>query len=159
MSAPKAAGLIKVLFEVDTGDGPLPQLGIESMWAEQTGPTMARLCNVPFFACGVALGDLVQIEQAADGAWKFVEVVQAAEASTLHAFAFSQDEKKQVIDRFAAQGCIVETGPTPAYLAIHIPSLAAARWAADLIAEYQGNDQVAFQVSCSRHEPVLVSDV
>lgn len=159
MTEAASQSLIKVLFEVDTGDGPLPPVEIETLWAEPAGKDQAVLRNVPFFACGVALGDLVQTRTVDGGASEFVRVLQPADASTVHAFVFGAADRARLIPVLLQAFCVVEIGPIPAYLAIHVPSMEAAGRLAALMEEFRDAEMGDFQVSCSRHAPALIADV
>lgn len=158
MSARKE-GLIKILFDVDTGDGELPPVKIESIWAEPLNNCTARLRNVPYFACGVALGDVVEVEVDDDGAYRFLRVSEPGGNSTVHAFIFDEDARKTIIRVLAGAGCTIEIGPIQAYLAINVSSVEAAEIVRDVINRYSEEDVIEFQVSCSRHGDIIPEDV
>lgn len=151
--------MVKVLFDVDTGDGPLPPLDKESLWAEKLNSTTAILRNVPFFACGVALGDVVEVVEVDNGVYRFIRVVKPTSACTVHAFVYSESDRKKLIDDCIGLGGFVETGPLENYLAINLPSLEVVSKFAEIIQIYRRGGMGDFQVSCSRYESVLPSDV
>lgn len=53
--------IIKVRIPLDDGI-----VAGETLWAEQMGPSRARLANIPFCALGYALGDIVAVQVETD---------------------------------------------------------------------------------------------
>ena len=146
--------LFKVVFDVDTGDGPLPNLKKESLWGECAGKHLAVLRNVPFFACNVALGDLIEFETK-NNEHAFIGVREPSSNSTEHCFCFCPSLMDCIKTALLKVGCTIEIGPIPEYLAINVPSLEAANCIKAFMSEYASSDQLCFQVSCSRHPDVL----
>ncbi|AZN35465.1 DUF4265 domain-containing protein [Iodobacter ciconiae] len=146
--------LLKVVFSVDTGDGPLPKLKKESIWGEPKGKRKAVLRNVPFFACNVALGDLIEFKTESNE-HVFICVREPSSNSTVHCFCFNPPLLAIVKTALLTVGCTIEIGPIPEYLAINVPSVQAANCIKALMIEHAASEQLCFQVSCSRHPDVL----
>lgn len=146
--------MLKVVFSVDTGDGPLPKLKKESMWAELKGKRKAILRNVPFFACKVALGDLIEFKTKFNE-HLFIRVREPSSNSTVHCFCFNPSLLAIVKTTLLTVGCNIEIGPIPEYIAINVPSVQAANCIKALMIEHAASEQLLFQVSCSRHPDVL----
>lgn len=151
---PSSEGLLKVVFLIDTGDGPLPKLNRESIWGEQKGKNTAILRNVPFFACNVALGDLIEFKTK-NNEHGFIRVREPSSNSTVHCFCFNPPLMATVKAALLTVGCTIEIGPIPECIAINVPSVEAANCIKALMIEYAASEQLCFQVSCSRHPDVL----
>ena len=151
---PGSAALLKVVFPVDTGDGPLPKLDKESIWGEKKGKNKAILRNVPFFACNVALGDLIEFSTK-NNEHVFICVREPSSNSTVHCFCFNPPLMATVKATLLTAGCTIEIGPIPEYLAINVPSVHAANCIKALMVEHAASESLSFQVSCNRHQDVL----
>jgi hypothetical protein len=151
---PNSENLLKIVFNVDTGDGPLPKLKKESLWSEVAGKRRAILRNVPFFACNVALGDLIEFEEK-NNEYMFLSVQEPSSNSTVHCFCFDSSLMEIIKAALLKVGCTIEIGPIPEYLAINVPTIEAASCIKALIRDHVSSEQLSFQVSCSRHPNVL----
>lgn len=112
MKAPERATHAKVLFYVEQPDGTFE---VESLWAVPEGEGY-RLDNIPFFARGLALGDLVAATKQADGSLRFANLLLASGHSTVRLLFAAPAEVQPTRDQLSAMGCDSE------------------RWNADLIA-------------------------
>ncbi|NDQ56401.1 MAG: DUF4265 domain-containing protein [Acidipila sp.] len=70
-----AEELAKVFFYLEKDKDGYPPVGVESLWAIPRDDGF-ELDNIPFYARGVALGDVVSVEKAADGGLEFNGVVR-----------------------------------------------------------------------------------
>ena len=107
---------VKVLFR----DGEQ----VETLWAEQVGPTTFRLDNAPFFAYGVSADDIVEGSPTEfEGMFEFRNVVRRSGAATLR-LAFLEpgevDHRDEILATLLQQGCAYE-GMNPKYIAVTVP--------------------------------------
>jgi hypothetical protein len=70
-----AEELVKVFFRLEKDKDGYPPVEVESLWAIPREDGF-ELDNIPFYARGVALGDVVKVEKAEDGGLEFTEVVR-----------------------------------------------------------------------------------
>jgi hypothetical protein len=68
-------GQAKVLFRLEKDEDGYPPEEVESLWGFLRKDGI-ELDNIPFFAKGVALGDVVAARKAPDGALEFQSVVR-----------------------------------------------------------------------------------
>lgn len=112
-------GLVKIIFrlDADTWHGSVT----ESIWAEPVGPNRFRIRNVPFYAFGVSLEDIV-LARECSGTFVFESVVTRSGHSTCRLLLNGSNQ--EAFDAFwfvlAEQGCTYEGGPPP-LLAVDIP--------------------------------------
>lgn len=103
--------LVKVLFQLEAGAW--HGSATETLWAERVGERRFRLRNVPFFAFGVALEDVVSATMS-EGFFEFEEVSLRGGHSTYRIItkANAADAAFQRMWRQMEQlGCTYEQGP------------------------------------------------
>jgi Domain of unknown function (DUF4265) len=87
-----------------------PDGTVETLWAVRVTPDRFRLDNLPFYAYGVSLGDIVEGEEYVPGMYDLVKVVEPS-GNRLMRVILAADAKantaagKLVIDRLHALGC------------------------------------------------------
>ena len=114
--------LTKILFYMDRDEDGYPPFEVESLWAT-CRDNGYELANIPFYAKGVALGDIVSAEPAEDGGLHFDRVVKRGGHST-HRIWLLQDQSSAAVqwaaDFLVGHGLSVE-GDIPGLLAVDIP--------------------------------------
>jgi hypothetical protein len=112
----------KILFYMDRDEDGYPPFEVESLWATCRDDGY-ELDNIPFYAKGVALCDIVSAEAADDGALVFDRVVKRGGHSTYRIWLL-QDRSSEAVQRAAdflvGHGLSVE-GDIPGLLAIDVP--------------------------------------
>jgi len=88
---------------------------------------MYQIDNVPFFAKGIAVGDVVSASSDESGLLWFGERISSSGHSTTQLIVLENDARQALVDGLLAAGCAVETGPWPSLLAIDFPDPSA--WA------------------------------
>ncbi|MDP8961457.1 MAG: DUF4265 domain-containing protein [Actinomycetota bacterium] len=69
--------LAHVIFPLEVDDGGWPPVSAERVWARRLSDTEFQLDNAPWFARGVAEGDIVRAVAATDDEWPtFIETVR-----------------------------------------------------------------------------------
>lgn len=64
---------IKVYVDLSHVDCPV---GGESLWAKKSGKGKAEICNIPFFAANISLGDIVKIKKDKEHGYLVTEVLE-----------------------------------------------------------------------------------
>lgn len=111
---------IKVLWRLEQDEDKWPPYPVESIWCEQIAPGQFRLLNVPYFAHGVAWGDVVTAVEEDGGLW-FESVIRRSGFATLHAYCSEPTQQAGLREWLQARGCIVETAFDGKYWALGIP--------------------------------------
>jgi hypothetical protein len=111
----------KILFYLSRDADGYPPVEVESMWAIQRNDGY-ELDNIPFYAKGVALGDVVEVDPDADGALVYRNVVRRGGHSTYRVLllAPAPDDPGKTVNDLRAIGFEVEYD-LPQLLAIDIP--------------------------------------
>lgn len=120
MEPEKQPKYVKVLFRLQKdGDG-YPPAEVESLWGFLRSEGV-ELDNVPFFAKGVALGDVVKVEKAPDGALEFRSVVRRAGHSTYRILLLKKhpEDPRPTMAELIALGLSVEEDA--GLLAVDVP--------------------------------------
>lgn len=111
----------KILFYLDRDQDGYPPVDVESLWASSRDEGY-ELDNIPFYAKGVALGDIVSAEADAGGALVYGRVVRRGGHSTYRIWLrdAGPDEVQRTVDVLRGHGLAVEMD-VPGLLAIDIP--------------------------------------
>ena len=115
---------VKVLFTGPDGE-------VETLWANRVAAGQFALDNLPWFAYGVSLGDVVVAEPRGDtGMFVFLRVVQKSGNRTLRVIPDVTEpgrtwtfESRQLMDALVERGCSFE-GANPAFVAVNVPPAA-----------------------------------
>jgi hypothetical protein len=112
---------VKILFYLERDEDGYPPVEVESMWAMEREDGY-ELDNIPFYAKGVALGDVVAAEADVDGLLVYSRVVRRGGHSTYRVFLLTPgpDDPQTTVDHFRGQGLGVERD-LPGLLAIDVP--------------------------------------
>ena len=104
MEEPRQGNQVKLIVPLEKTGEDYPPVDYEELWSTPTGDGQYRVENIPFFAVGIARGDLVSA--AADqGSPRFLEVVQASGHSTIRLLVQREDAVPGVVEKFARLGC------------------------------------------------------
>lgn len=108
---------VKVLFYIEQEDGTFE---VESVWAVAEGAGY-RLDNIPFFARGVAWGDVVAAEMEPDGSLRHTGLIAASGHGTIRVLLNSPADVQRVRDELLSMGCSSERWRT-SLIAVDVPS-------------------------------------
>lgn len=107
MTAPNYPGLVKILFRIERDAQGWPPTDIEGMWAKRGDDNEFLLHNTPFYAQGVAIGDVVSgVEE--NGEFYFHEVLREGGHGTIRVLLKSLDQVDLVCSKLEMFGCEVE---------------------------------------------------
>jgi hypothetical protein len=109
-------------MEVDDG---WPPVGVESLWAIDQGDGTVQLANTPWFAQGIASGDLLRVEVDADGLRWAVEIAQASGHCTFRLIVLrdggSEIARREVLESFHRFGTTGEGIEQFGMVALDVP--------------------------------------
>lgn len=113
---------VKVVFELQQDGSDFPPATHETLSGVPVEGGRYRLDNVPFFATGVAFGDVVQGSPVEGGNVAFASVVAASGHSTCRVVLVDGDgDVKAARDSFEALGCVSELSHLEGYFAVDVP--------------------------------------
>lgn len=112
---------VKVLFRIDRDEDGYPPVEVESLWGALRDEGV-EIDNVPFYARGVALGDIVKVGRSKDGALEFESVLRRGGHSTYRLLLLREDpeEPLRVMSELVAMGLRVEQD-VACLLAVDVP--------------------------------------
>lgn len=91
----------------------------ESVWASKQGDNY-RIENIPFFACNIAYGDVVSVEED-DGRLYFNELISASGHSVVHVVLFDRKYLDELVRLVESSGCSWEGAHVDRYISIDVP--------------------------------------
>lgn len=145
----------KLFFELTQDEDDWPPYSTESVWVEEVEDGLLELKNIPFFATNVSLSDQVRFK-AIDGARWFAGVVVASGNSTLRVFSFNAKKTAELTAWLKQHNCEWEYGFEKEYLTINIPKKLDGKKVMNKLRELEKIEEFEFEVSCRRHEDLLV---
>lgn len=104
MTKSKKKGHVKILFEVNNKDG---SVEIESMWAIEV-PSGYKIDNIPFYATGIAVGDVVSAEPDKDGLLRYSGLVSPSGHSTIRLWMSKEEDVARIRHELHKMGCSTE---------------------------------------------------
>jgi hypothetical protein len=112
---------VKIFFNIEQDEDGYPGVGAESVWAsrEDSGGFFV-IDNIPFFATGANLGDVVSVMEK-DGVFWFVSVVQETPSSLVRVVFFDPAQKDRVEFKLRELGCETEWWADRKLLALSVP--------------------------------------
>jgi hypothetical protein len=136
----------KVVFDLPP-DAPTPT---ETLWALPLGDHLYRLDNVPWFAFGCALGDVIRCEERLGELPRYVEVVEPGGNWTVRVFVPETPQrdviKNEVFEMLREMGCSYEGfGATKGLIAVTIPSDLEADTVLDKLRELQAQEKAYWE--------------
>jgi Domain of unknown function (DUF4265) len=111
---------VKILFPLEQDDDGYPPASVESLWALPLNEGHFQVDNIPFFATGVSLGDIVSATQE-EGAFRFQEIVQPSGHSTFRVAISEAADVPAVRAIIEQKGCSVEQSHLPRLIAVDVP--------------------------------------
>jgi hypothetical protein len=75
MKDPGTEQYVKVLFELEQDEDGYPPASAETLWAIKVGEGLFQIDNIPFFAYGIAVNDIVSATPE-EGVFRYKEVVR-----------------------------------------------------------------------------------
>jgi hypothetical protein len=144
---------VKVRFQLDREDEDWPPVQSEGVWATPSGTDEYRLDNVPWFARGVASGDLVRASGDEDGVLWVDDQVRWSGRYTIRVIPLGggtpEDECQAVIDAFQPLGADCEGGlPAFKIVALDIPPTARLTEIKRLLERGQAEGRWAYEEGC-----------
>jgi hypothetical protein len=104
---------VKILFHLEQDEDGYPPVSAETVWAIAVGEGLYKIDNIPFFATGVAVEDIVSAKPDAGQL--------PSGHSTLRVVVYKHDEVPEVRGIFKQLGCSTEQSHLRGLIAIDVP--------------------------------------
>jgi hypothetical protein len=100
---------VKVIVLLERDDDDYPPVDYEELWTTPLGEGLYRIENIPFFARGIARGDIVSAAVDEEEDLIFHEVAEQSGHSTIRLIVYNEYAVPAIVERFLNQGCDAET--------------------------------------------------
>lgn len=114
-------GAEKVVFRLEPDESGWPPASAEGLWAWPLGAGRHRLDNIPFFARGVGVDDIVTAERGADGQLWVTGVAERAGHSTIRVIARDDEGIEALRSELRGLGCSSEAYRRYRLIAVDVP--------------------------------------
>ena len=116
---------VKVVFELPRGDDGWPPVAREGLWGVQVTSDTVRLHNSPWFARGVANGDLIRVRRGEDGQLRAEDRLEWSGYCTIRIIPFRDGplggSRQRVLDAFSPLGVTGEGIEQYGMVALDVP--------------------------------------
>jgi hypothetical protein len=142
---------VKIAFRLVRDADDYPPADWEHLWAIPRGADQFELDNIPFFAQGVAAGDLVAAQRDNEQQLIFERVIQSGGHSTVRVIMFDPDQKAAIRGELEQLGCETEGSHLPKLFAVDVPPEAAYTDVMNLLKNKASKDVLDYEEAAVRH--------
>jgi hypothetical protein len=140
---------IKIALRLEQDDG-WPPVGWELLWAIPRVGDTAEIDNIPFFAKGLAAGDLVAFSRDADQL-TFAGVLVPGGHSTIRVIMYELEQKEATREALQQLGCETEGSHLPSLFAIDVPPDVSYARVIELLDERAAAEVLEYEEAAIRH--------
>ena len=144
MSEAGMEGRVKISIALEKDEDDYPPADFESLWASPLGGGLYRVENIPFFAAGVALGDVIFAQPEQD-LLRFRSVVQPSGHKTLRVMVYDKQEVSAVRELLKKLGCDVEQSHIPGLISVDMPPTASLPEVRRILAEGEAQERWGYE--------------
>ena len=143
-------GRCKIAFRLTPDEDGYPPADWESLWAITRSDGCYEIDNIPFFARGVASGDLVSAHESL-GQLVFEQVLQSGGHSTLRVIMTDLARKDEIRSRLLILGCESEGSHLPSLFSVDVPPDADYAAVSSLLAQEEDQGVLEYEEAALRH--------
>ena len=143
------AGRIKIALRLEQEDG-WPPVAWELLWAIARVGDTAQVDNIPFFAKGLASGDLVAFSRDADQL-TFAGVLVPGGHSTIRVIMYELEQKAATRETLHRLGCETEGSHLPSLFAVDVPPNVSYERVVEFLDERASADVLEYEEGAIRH--------
>ena len=136
---------VKIMFELEANVS--GQREIESVWALPVEDGF-QIDNIPFYACEVALGDVIKARPDENGTLWFEGLVRASGHSTVRLWFASEADVRAKRDELHQSGCSSELSELPRLVAVDIPPEVSYEQIKVTLDEGESSGQFEYEEAC-----------
>jgi hypothetical protein len=111
---------VKINFRIEQDESGYPPFLWEGIWAEKVEDQSYIIDNIPFYAKGISVGDLVCAKTSENGL-VYEWTIEKSENSTVRAIVYDEDIKSFLFDVIKKCGCEYEVGVPKTLVAVNVP--------------------------------------
>lgn len=141
----------KVHFELDVTEEGFPPISVESLNCELVDGGFYKIDNTPFFAVGVALGDVISCNPRPTMKGYWFEAVESESGNKALSIIFIEPQcEEQVYQKLKSLGCFCEYGEfgNLTMLAVAVYSSIDYEGVAHYLDEMEGKEQLSYAELC-----------
>lgn len=120
MSKAPLGDRVKVVVKLEKDEDDYPPADYEGLWARPLGEGLFQIDNVPFFAKGIAWGDIVSASEL-EQELRFLAVVRPSGHSTLRLLINDEKDVPSVKALLEKLGCAIERSHIPGLISVDVP--------------------------------------
>jgi hypothetical protein len=147
MSDDRGGHWVKVVVALEQDEDDYPPAAYENLWASPVEAGLYKIDNIPFFAMGIALEDVVSAEPE-QGVLLFREVVRPSGHSTIRIFTEDTEQVPAIRAFFAELGCLSEQSHIPGLIALDVPPPVPLELLRQFIADGAEEDAWGYEEAC-----------
>jgi hypothetical protein len=144
--------LTKIVVALEKDEDDYPPADYENLWVAATGNGLYRVGNIPFFATGISLGDIVEAEPEG-GLLRFRRVVHPSGHSTIRVIVYDKGEVAEVRELFKGMGCSIEQSHIPGLIALDVPPSISLAQVQQTLAEGESQERWGYEEACLAEPP------
>ena len=138
---------VKIFFNLEQDEDGYPPASVESLWALPVGEGLFKIDNIPFFATGIAVDDIVSATLEGE-VLQYSDVVQPSGHSTLRVIVYDESQVAEVRALFKQMGCSTELSHIPGLIAIDVPPSVSLDVLKPVLDEGRAKDRWDYEEAC-----------
>ncbi|MDD1611425.1 MAG: DUF4265 domain-containing protein [Methylococcaceae bacterium] len=152
MKGDSESNLVKIYFYLEQDDDGYPPVATESLWARELQDNMYCIDNIPFYAKGVSLNDIVTAKPNEENLLFFRKIIQPSGHSTIRVIIFEDADVSSWQHELEKFGCASEKDYLPQLISVDIPPTVDIQNVWALLEEGLHNDQLEYEDACIQHK-------
>jgi hypothetical protein len=147
VTASRADDLVKVVVKLERDEDDYPPADYEGLWARPLGEGLFQVDNIPFFAKGIAYGDIVSaVTEPRE--LRFREVVRPSGHGTLRLIIYDEKEVSTVSALLQKMGCAVERSHIPGLISVDVPPAVSLAVLKPILDEGEAQERWGYEEAC-----------
>ncbi len=147
MTDSRSDDFVKVIVKLERDEDDYPPVDYEGLWARPLGEGLFQIDNVPFFATGIAFGDVVSAVSEQQEL-RFREVVRPSGHSTLRLIVYDEKEVSSVQALLEKLGCVIERSHIPGLISVDVPPTVSLAVLRPLLDEGEATERWGYEEAC-----------
>lgn len=112
----------EINFYIQQDQDGYPPCAWECVWAEELSEHQYRIANIPFYAKGVSVDDLVLASYALDFGVVYIRTLKESGNSTIRICLYEECETANVLNQLSLFGCEYHLGISAELIAVNVPA-------------------------------------
>ncbi|MBZ4415440.1 DUF4265 domain-containing protein [Myxococcus sp. RHSTA-1-4] len=147
MTTPRVDDRVKVVVKLEKDEDDYPPADYEGLWARPLGEGLFQIDNIPFFARGIACGDVISASQV-EQELRFLEVVRPSGHSTLRLIIHDEQDVPSVKALLERLGCSIERSHIPGLISVDVPPAVPMATLKPILDEGEAQERWGYEEAC-----------